>query len=171
MLQKTDKTCWMRAKLFSALLFRSGLAPARCRPQAGLRHHGFLPLISADTPARNKLGGFLGVSATIPCYRCTFEGHHYRGAEKKGMYFCGYTHPSPQTVTLGGQLVHAWEPRIRKSDAAHRYWCAEVQGERCAVCSRRAQAVQRATQYVLFLRSASLCSHGSCCHPLLSTCS
>jgi hypothetical protein len=90
----------------------------------------FLPLISADTPARNKLGGFLGVAGSVACYHCTFEGHKYADAEKGGMYFCGYAHESPQLITRAdGKTVHAWDPSLRKPDAAHRLFCEKVHGE------------------------------------------
>lgn len=90
-------------------------------------HVPFAPIVSADTPARAKFGGFLAPAAFVACFHCEFEGHKYEDA-KKGTYFAGYAHPSPLDVAGGGESVFAWDAP-QKSDAVHRSNCREVEGK------------------------------------------
>lgn len=90
-------------------------------------HVPFAPVVSADTPARAKFGGFLAPAAFIACFHCEFEGYKYEDA-KQGTYFAGYAQPSPLDVAGDGEEVFAWDAP-QKSDAVHRTNCREVEGE------------------------------------------
>lgn len=93
------------------------------------RHHQhvpFAPIISADTPARAKYGGFLAPSAFVACFHCFMEGHKFED-NKEGTYFSGYHWQQPQELTGDGELVYAWDAR-QKEDKDHRANCALVEG-------------------------------------------
>jgi hypothetical protein len=91
------------------------------------QHVIFAPVISADTPARSKYGGFLSVTAFLACFRCLFEGHKFEKPARQGTYFLGYNKPSPQTLTVGGAMVNAWDA-VQKDDTFHRGCCKLAEG-------------------------------------------
>lgn len=84
---------------------------------AQFRHHPHLGLLAADTPARNKLGLFLGVNAYIPCPLCFFQGCHYP-AVGKGMYYAGYNLPSSQGLEMEPTSIMASDAMRRDHDTS-----------------------------------------------------
>jgi hypothetical protein len=53
----------------------------------------FLGTVSADTPARNVVGKFSGVSGFRADYRSLFQGAKFSNINSDGTYFTGYCAP------------------------------------------------------------------------------
>jgi hypothetical protein len=75
----------------------------------------FLATVSADTPARNHLGGFMGVMAHMADWRSIFRGKSYTNAGQ-GTYFTGYH----ETIRQYGKDVFAWDESLYLDDKTSR---------------------------------------------------
>ncbi len=91
----------------------------------------FLGTVSADTPARNTIGKFSGVSGYRADYRSLFEGAKFSNINSEGTYFTGYVSQVKQSMFFKDRAVsaydqslilnHAWSlelaRRVRRSQA------------------------------------------------------
>ena len=79
-------------------------------------HHMFLLSSSADSPARQKLANWPGVSAYVACGWCVFEGFKREG--EKATHFAGYAEPAEQVI-LDLPACKVGDSRLQLSDAHH----------------------------------------------------
>jgi len=72
----------------------------------------FLGTVSADTPARNTIGKFSGVSGYRADYRSLFEGAKFSNINSEGTYFTGYVSPVKQRMFFGDRTVLAYDASL-----------------------------------------------------------
>ena len=73
----------------------------------------FLGTVSADTPARNTVGKFYGVSGFRADYRSLFQGAKFSNISSDGTYFAGYCAEVKQPMFFGHEMMLATDPRLR----------------------------------------------------------
>jgi hypothetical protein len=72
----------------------------------------FLGTVSADTPARNTVGKFYGVSGFRADYRSLFQGAKFSNISSDGTYFAGYCAEVKQPMFFGHEMMLANDPRL-----------------------------------------------------------
>ena len=72
----------------------------------------FLGTVSADTPARNTVGKFYGVSGFRADYRSLFQGAKFSNISSDGTYFAGYRVAVKQPMFFGHEMMFATDPRL-----------------------------------------------------------